>query len=72
MKGCGDDSQSNSPVESRYSAWKRTASFFSAVFGAMAVGLVSWFIGGLTGARPPSRRSTVVEVRRGPDGRWGA
>ena len=47
------------------------ASFFSAVFGAMAVGLVSWFIGGLTGARPPSRRSTVVEVRRGPDGRWG-
>lgn len=48
------------------------ASFFSAVFGAMAVGLVSWFIGGLTGARPSSRGSTVVEVRRRPDGRWGA
>lgn len=48
------------------------ASFFSAVLGAMAVGLVSWFIGGLTGTRPPARGSTVVEVRRRPDGRWGA
>ncbi len=48
------------------------ASFFSAMFGAAAVGLVSWFIGGLTGTRPPSRSSMVVDVRRRPDGRWGA
>ena len=48
------------------------ASFFSAVFGAAAVGLVSWFIGGFTGTRPRSRGSMVVEVRRHPDGRWGA
>ena len=48
------------------------ASFFSAVFGAMAVGLISWFIGGFTGARSRSRGAMVVDVRRGPDGRWGA
>ncbi len=46
------------------------ASFFSAVLGAMAVGLVSWFIGGLTGARPRARGSVVIDVRRGRDGRW--
>ena len=48
------------------------ASFFSAMLGAMAVGLVSWFIGTFTGTRPPSRSSMVVDVRRRPDGRWGA
>lgn len=48
------------------------ASFFSAMLGAFAVGLVSWLIGSFTGARPPSRGSMVVDVRRGPDGRWGA
>ena len=47
------------------------ASFFSAVLGAAAVGLVSWFIGGLTGARPRARDSVVIDVRRGRGGRWG-
>ena len=47
------------------------ASFFSAVLGAMAVGLVSWFIATFAGTRPPSRSSMVVDVRRRPDGRWG-
>ena len=48
------------------------ASFFSAMLGAFAVGLVSWLIGSFTGARPPTRHSGVVDIRRGPDGRWGA
>ena len=48
------------------------ASFFSAVLGAFAVGLVSWFIGSFTGTRHAARGSMVVDVRRGPDGRWGA
>ena len=48
------------------------ASFFSAVLGAFAVGLVSWIIGSFTGNGPRSRGSMVVEVRRGPDGRWGS
>ena len=47
------------------------ASFFSAMLGAFAVGLVSWLIGSFTGARPPTRHSGVVDIRRGPDGRWG-
>lgn len=51
----------------------RVASFFSAVLGAVVVGLVSWFIGGLggRGAKSPSRAG-VVEVHRRGDGRWGA
>ena len=47
------------------------ASFFSAVLGATAVGLVSWCIGGLTGVRPRARDSVVIDVRRGRGGRWG-
>ena len=50
----------------------RVASFFSAVLGAVVVGLVSWFIGMFGGPRPTtSTRSTVVEVHRHRDGRWG-
>ena len=47
------------------------ASFLSAVLGAFVVGLVSWFIGIFGARRESARRSTVVEVRRRHDGRWG-
>ena len=49
----------------------RVASFFSAVLGAFVVGLVSWFIGAVGGRRDKTTRSTVVEVHRRRDGRWG-
>lgn len=54
----------------------RVSSFFSAILGAAFVGLVSWFIGGVSGRRGSAgdrtRTSGVVEVRRHRDGRWGA
>ena len=54
----------------------RVSSFFSAVVGAAFVGLVSWFIGGVTGRRTTgatrSRSTGVVDVHRRRDGRWGA
>jgi len=48
----------------------RVASFFSAVLGALVVGLVSWFIGAIGGRRDKTTGSTVVEVHRRHDGRW--
>ncbi len=51
------------------------SSFFSAVLGAVFVGLVSWFIGVATGRQRRSvtrtRSSGVVDVHRQRDGRWG-
>ncbi len=48
----------------------RVASFFSAVLGALVVGLVSWFIGAIGGRRDKTTGSMVVEVHRRHDGRW--
>ena len=47
------------------------ASFFTAVLGALVVGVISWFIG-VFGGRPDTAtvRSTV-DVHRRKDGRWG-
>ena len=48
------------------------ASFFSAVLGAVIVGLVSWFIGMFGGRRGvPPTDPNVVDVHRRHDGRWG-
>ena len=48
-------------------------SFFSAMVGAFLVGLVSWFIGMVGGRRNGAGGgTTVVEVHRRRDGRWGA
>ncbi len=48
------------------------ASFFTAVLGAFVVGVTSWFIGIFSSRRDKTTgRSTVVEVRRHHDGRWG-
>ena len=48
------------------------ASFFTAVLGAFVVGVTSWFIGIFSSRRDETTgRSTVVEVRRHHDGRWG-
>lgn len=46
-------------------------SFFSAILGAVNVGLVSWFISLFVGEPRRTTRSTVVEVHRHRDGRWG-
>lgn len=50
----------------------RVTSFFSAVLGAFVVGLVSWFIGAVSGRRERVADTTVVDVHRQRDGRWGA
>ena len=48
------------------------ASFFTAVLGAFVGGITSWFIGIFSSRRDETTgRSTVVEVRRHHDGRWG-
>ena len=51
----------------------RVASFFSAVLGALVVGLISWFIGAKRGHRSDRARpgSTVVEVHRHRGDWWG-
>tara|TARA_B000000460_G_C21381542_1_gene334081 strand:+ start:290 stop:700 length:411 start_codon:yes stop_codon:yes gene_type:complete len=45
-------------------------SFFSAILGAFAVGLVSWCIGIFVGTQNETNRSVVVDVHRRQDGRW--
>jgi len=45
-------------------------SFFSAILGAFAVGLVSWCIGIFVGTQSETNRSVVVDVHRRQDGRW--